>query len=169
MLWNEKIWNLVQQKILCLKKLSYIATCCARNWVAKGLSTESFSATVYLVVPVQVSCKLVSYKKVSSALNILTKLSNNRIDLLQCIIVPASHAFKTEVVMNVGSNRILSARLGENIIVTSSPGKRSVHGLQGLDLSNSQHISHNHVLNNCHDSMANHKEKYPNINIVDQL
>ena len=33
----------------------------------------------------------------------------------------------------------------------------------------SQHISHNHALNNCHDSMTNHKEKYPNINIVDQL
>ena len=100
----------------------------------------------------------------------LTKLSNNRIDLLQCVIVPASHAFKKEVVMNADSNnRILSARLGENIIVTSSPGERSVHWLQGLDLSNGQHISHNHALNNCHDSMTNHKEKYPNINIVDQL
>ena len=82
---------------------------------------------------------------------------------------PSAYRVKTEVVMNAGSNRILSARLGENIIVTSSPGKRSVHELQGLDLSNSQHINHNHVLNNCHDSMANYKEKYPNINIVDQL
>ena len=71
--------------------------------------------------------------------------------------------------MNAGSNRILSARLVENIIVTSGPGKRSVHGLQGLDLFNGQHISHNHALNNCHDRMTNHKEKYPNINIVDQL
>ena len=97
----------------------------------------------------------------------LTKLSSNRTDLLQCVIVPASHAFKKEVAMD-GSNRILSARLqarlGEDIIVTSSPGERSVHGLQGLDLS-----SHNHALNNCHDSMTNHKGKYPNINIVDQL
>ena len=96
----------------------------------------------------------------------LTKLSNNRIDLSQCAIVPASHAFKKEMAMD-GSNRILSARLGEDIIVTSSPGERSVHGLQGLDLSNGQHISYNHALNNCHDSMTNHKEKYPNINIVD--
>ena len=47
--------------------------------------------------------------------------------------------------------------------------ERSVHRLQGLDPSNGQHISHNHALNNCHDSMTNHKEKYPNINIVDQL
>ena len=70
---------------------------------------------------------------------------------------PASHAFKKEVAMN-GSNRILSARLGEDIIVTSSPGERSVHELQGLDLSNGQHISHNHALNNCHDSMTNHKK-----------
>ena len=100
----------------------------------------------------------------------LTKLSNNRIDLLQCVITPASHAFKKEVAMN-GSNRILSARLAEDIIVTSSNGERSVHchGLQGLDLSNGQHISHNHAMNNCHDSMTNHKEKYSNINIVDQL
>ena len=30
----------------------------------------------------------------------LTKLSNNRIDLLQCVIGPASHAFKKEVAMN---------------------------------------------------------------------
>ena len=43
------------------------------------------------------------------------------------------------------------------------------HGLQGLDLSNGQHVSHNHALNNCHDSMTNHKGKYSNINIVDQL
>ena len=71
--------------------------------------------------------------------------------------------------MNAGSNRILPARRGENIIVTSSAGERSVHGLQGLDLSNGQHIGHNHALNNCHDSMTNHKEKYPNIKIVDQL
>ena len=102
----------------------------------------------------------------------LTKLSNNRKDLLQCVIVPASHAFKKEVAMD-GSNRILSARLharpGEDIIVTSSPGERRVHRLQGLDLSNGQHINHNHALNNFHDSMTNHKEKYPNINIVDQL
>ena len=123
-----------------------------------------------MAVPVQVSYKLVSYKKVCTALDMLTKLSNNRIDLLQCVIVPASHAFKKEVAMD-GSNRILSARLqarlGEDIIVTSSPGERSIHGLQGLDLSSGQHISHNHALNNCHDSMTNHKEKYPNINIVD--
>ena len=99
----------------------------------------------------------------------LTKLSNNRIDLLQCVIVPASHAFKKEVAMNAGSNRILLARLGENIIVTSSPGERNVHRLQGLDLSNGQHRSHNYALNNCHDSVTNHKEKYPNINIVDQF
>ena len=67
--------------------------------------------------------------------------------------------------------RILSARLGENIIVTSSPVERSVHELQGkgLDLSNGQNISHNHALNICHDSMTNHKERYQNINIVDQL
>ena len=94
----------------------------------------------------------------------LTNLSNSRVDLLQCVIVPASHAFKKEVALD-GSNRILSARLqarlGEDIIVTSSP-------VQSLDLSNGQHISHNHALNNCHDSMTNHKEKYPNINIVDQ-
>ena len=76
---------------------------------------------------------------------------------------------KKEVTMNAGSNRMLSARLGENIIVTSSPGERSVHGLQGLDPSNGQHIGHNHALNNCHDNMTNHKEKYPNINIVNQL
>ena len=82
--------------------------------------------------------------------------------------VPDSHAFKKEVAMN-GSNRILSARLGDDIIVTSSPGKRSVHRLQGLDLFNGQHIFHNLALNNCHDSMTNHKEKYPNINIADQL
>ena len=30
----------------------------------------------------------------------LTKLSNNRIDQLQCVIVPASHAFKKDVAMN---------------------------------------------------------------------
>ena len=53
----------------------------------------------------------------------LTKLSNNRINLLQCVIVPASHAFKKEVAMN-GNNRILSARLGEDIIVKSSPGEK---------------------------------------------
>ena len=35
------------------------------------------------------------------------------------------HAFNKEVAMN-GSNRILSARLREDIIVTSSPGERSV-------------------------------------------
>ena len=99
----------------------------------------------------------------------LTKLSNNRIDLLQCVIVPASHAFKKELAMNAGSNRILSARIGEDIVVTSSPGERSIHGLQGMDLSNGQHMSYNHALNNCHDSMTNHKEKYPNINTVDQL
>ena len=91
-----------------------------------------------------------------TALAMLTKLSNNRIHLLQCVIVPANHAFKKEVVMD-GSNRIqsarLQARLCEDIIVTSSPGERSVHGLQGLDLSNGQHISHNHALNNCHDSI----------------
>ena len=98
----------------------------------------------------------------------LTNLSNNRIDLLQCVIGPASHAFKKEGAMN-GSNRILSARLAEGIIVTSSPGERSVHGLQGLDSSISQYVSHNHALNNCHDSMTNHKEKYSNINIVNQL
>ena len=86
----------------------------------------------------------------------LTKLSNNRIDLLQCVIVPASHAFRKEVAMN-GSNRIFSARLGEDIIITSSAGERSVHGLQGLDLSNGRHRSHNHALNNCHDSMTNQK------------
>ena len=108
-----------------------------------------------------------------TALDMLTKLSNSRIDLLQCVIVPASHAFKKEVALD-GSNRILSARLqarlSEDIIVTSSsPVERSVHGLQSLDLSNGQHISHNHALNNCHDSMTNHTEKYPNINIVDQL
>ena len=40
----------------------------------------------------------------------LTKLSNSRIDLLQCVIVPASLAFKKEVALD-GSNRILSARL----------------------------------------------------------
>ena len=36
-------------------------------------------------------------------------------------------------------------------------------GLQGLDLSNGQHVSHNHASNNCHDSidhMTNNKEKY---------
>ena len=48
-------------------------------------------------------------------------------------------------------------------------GESSVHGLQGLDLSNGQHVGHNHALNNCHDSMTNHKEKYSNINIVHQL
>ena len=102
----------------------------------------------------------------------LTKLSNSRIDLLQCVIVPASHAFKKEVALD-GSNRILSARLqarlSEDIIVTSSPVERSIHRLQSLDLSNGQHISYNHALNNCHDSIINHTEKYPNINIVDQL
>ena len=98
----------------------------------------------------------------------LTKLSYNRTDLLQCVIAPTSHTFKKEVATD-DSDRILSARLGEDIIITSSPGERSIHGLQGLDLSNGQHISHNHVLNNCHDSMTNHKEKYPNINIADQL
>ena len=97
------------------------------------------------------------------------------------------HALKKEVAMN-GSNRILSARLGQDIIVTSSPGERSVtylgpclrriprlavygysHWLQGLDLSNGQHVSHNDALNNCHDGMTNHKEKYSNINTVYQL
>ena len=87
-----------------------------------------------MAVPVQVSYKLVSYKKVCTALDMLTKLSNNRIDLLPCTIGPASHAFKKEVPMN-GSNRILSATLNDDIIVTSSPGETSVHGLQGLDLS----------------------------------
>ena len=103
-----------------------------------------------------------------TALDMLTKLSNNGTHLLQCVIDPASHPFEKEVAIN-GSNRITSARLGEDIIVTSSPGERSVHRLQGSDLSNGQHISHNHALNNCHDSMTNHKERYPNINIVDQL
>ena len=60
-----------------------------------------------------------------------------------------------------------------DLVRTSSsqvgPGERSVNELQGLDLSNGQHVSHNHALNNCHDSMTNHKEKYPNTNIVDQL
>ena len=98
----------------------------------------------------------------------LTKLSNNRTDLLQCIVGPTSHAFKKEVPMN-GSNRILSARLGEDVIITSSPGERSIHRLQGLDLSNGQHVSHNHALNNCHDSMTNHKERYSNINIVHHI
>ena len=124
-------------------------------------------------VPVKVSYKLVSCKKVCTALDMLIKLSNNRIDLLQCVIVPVSHAFKKEVALN-GSNRIpparLQARLGEDIIVISSPVQRSVHDeLQSLDLSNGQHISHNHALNNCHDSMTDHREKYPNINIVNQL
>ena len=91
--------NTMPQEIQPYRHLSRV-----RNWVAKGLSTESFSATVYLAVPVQVSCKLVSYK-VCTALDMLTKLSNNRIDLLQCVIVPASHAFKKEVAMNVGSNK----------------------------------------------------------------
>ena len=76
---------------------------------------------------------------------------------------------KKEVAMNAGSNKILSARLGENIIITSSPGERSVHGLHGLDLFSGQYISHTHTLNNCHDRTTNHKEKYPNTNIVDQL
>ena len=35
-----------------------------------------------------------------TALDMLTKLSNNRIDLLQCVIGPASQAFKKEVAMN---------------------------------------------------------------------
>ena len=48
-------------------------------------------------------------------------------DLLQCVIGPASHAFKREMAMN-GRNRILSARLGEDIIDTSSPGERSALG-----------------------------------------
>ena len=89
----------------------------------------------------------------------LTKLSNSRIDLLQCVIVLASHAFKKEVALD-SSNRILSARLqarlSEDIIVTSSPVERSVHELKSLDLSYGQHISHNHALNNSHDSMTNH-------------
>ena len=62
---------------------------------------------MYLAVPLYVSCKLVSYKKVCTALDLLTKLSNNRIDLLLCVIVPASHPFKKKVAMNAGSNRIL--------------------------------------------------------------
>ena len=73
--------------------------------------------------------------------------------------------------------------------MTSSPGERSVTylepvlrqdplvwqymgtatGLQGLGLSSGQHLGHNHALNNCHDSMTNYKQKYSNINIVDQL
>ena len=60
----------------------------------------------YLAVPVKVSYKLVSYKNVCTVLNMLTKLSNSRIDLLQCVIVPASHAFKKKVALD-GSNRIL--------------------------------------------------------------
>ena len=110
--------------------------------------------------------------------------------MLWCVIGPVSHAFKKEVAMN-GRNKILSARLGEDIIVTTSPGERSITYLgpvlrqhllfgsiwvqpraAGFALLNGQHVSHNHTLNNCHDSiehMTNHKEKYPNINIVDQL
>ena len=56
-----------------------------------------------------------------------------------------------------------------DLVRTSSSQERSAHGLQGLDLSNGQHVSHNHALNNCHDSMTNCKEKYSNINIVNQL
>ena len=92
-----------------------------------------------------------------------------------------------------GRNRILSARLSEDIIVTSSPGERSVTDLRpvlrqepsfgsiwvqpwaagfGLLQWSTRKLSHNHVLNNCHDSIdyvTNHKEKYPNMNIVGQL
>ena len=90
----------------------------------------------------------------------------------------------------------MSGHEQQNIIVTSGPGERNFnylgpvlkqdpsfgsllaafvysHGLQGLDLSNGQHVSHNHASNNCHDSntyyLTNPKERYQCINIIDQL
>ena len=62
------------------------------------------------------------------------------------------HAFKKEVTMN-GRNRILSARISssqEVLILGQCHGRiphltvyEYSHQLQGLDLSNGQHINHN--------------------------
>ena len=112
---------------------------------------------------------------------LLTEVSNNR---TRSVAGQASHAFKKEVAMN-GRNMILSVRLGEDIIVRSSPGERSVTylgpvlrqdpsigstymgtaiGCRGwtCPVVNTQVIIY-HASHNCHDSIdywTNHEEKY---------